>query len=63
MKLFGEDNFFIDTTYEIGVWKVTFSRTELQHVGSSDHWVNGVNENKLLGMVSLAKGGTTEQDH
>lgn len=30
---------------------------------SSDHWVNGVNEDELLVMVSSAKGGTTEQDN
>jgi len=30
---------------------------------SSDHWVNGVSENEFLGMVSYAKGGTTEQDN
>jgi len=30
---------------------------------SSDHWVNGVNKNEFLGMVSLTKGGTTEQDN
>ena len=29
---------------------------------SSYHWVNGVNENEFLDMVSLTKGGTTEQD-
>ena len=30
---------------------------------SSDHCVNGVSENEFLGMVSLARGETTEQDN
>ena len=42
---------------------VTFDRTRLQSMRSSDHWVDGVNENKSLGMVSLKKGGSTEQDN
>ena len=39
------------------VWKVTFNRTGLQSVRSSDHWVNGVNEGELLGMISLRREG------
>ena len=49
--------------YLFGVWKVTFSRTGLQDERSSDHWVNGVNENKFLGMVSLTEGGNAKQDN
>ena len=30
-------------------------RVGMQSVRSSDHWVNEVHENKLLGMVSLEK--------
>ena len=44
-------------------WMVTFGRTRVKSMRSSGHWVNGVNENKFLGMVSLTKGGTTEHDN
>ena len=39
------------------LWMMTFNRTGLQSMRSSDHWVNGVNEHILMGMVSLAKEG------
>ena len=41
--------------YLFDFWMVTFNRIGVQSMRSSDHWVNGVNENKLLGMVSSAK--------
>ena len=50
-------------TYLFDFWMVMFNRIGMQNMRSSDQWVNGVNEDELLVMVSSEKGGTTEQDN